>query len=81
MFNGASAEGKLFQAGLSSVQLGCSQTNCNAYKVYVHGVLLVIASNTWSHELALLIPEDRDWLQANSNHVRVETPLFIGTRT
>ena len=70
---------KLFQSPASKCRLGCSVTNCHAYDVYVSGVAMMIASNTWDSELKeLKRDEDRAWLKANSIVVKVGTqPLFI----
>ena len=58
---------KLFQAPPASVRLGCSTTNCHAYDVFVSGVAMIIASNTWVSDVeALKKPEDRRWLADNS---------------
>ena len=72
LFDEASAEmvlrqKKLFQCPPTEVRLGCSVTNCHAYDVFVSGVAMVIASNTWSEELnALEREEDVRWLNSNS---------------
>merc|ERR1712051_441429 len=53
---------KLFQAPAVPVRLGMSTTNCHAYSVFVSGVGLMIASNTWISELQdLTREEDREW--------------------
>ena len=58
---------KLFQAPPTPVLLGCSTTNCHSYDVFVSGIALMIASNTWLSELeALERDEDKQWLKANS---------------
>ena len=55
-----------------------STTNCHAYSVFVSGVGLMIASNTWMSELEeLQREEDREWLMANSVLVKVDSPLFL----
>ena len=57
----------LFQAPPSPVRLGCSTTNCHAYDVFISGVGLMIASNTWKADLAALQQdEDRQWLVDNT---------------
>ena len=70
---------KLFQAPPTPVRLGCSTTNCHAYDVFVSGVGLMIASNTWLADLAAIKrEEDRQWLEANSIVVDVGTvPLWL----
>ena len=59
--------------------MGCSTTNCHAYDVYVAGIAMMIASNTWVSEVkALEREEDRNWLSANSMVVEVgNNPLWI----
>ena len=60
------------------VRLGMSTTNCHAYSVFVSGVGLMIASNTWLAELKeLKREEDREWLSTNSVLVHVDSPLFL----
>ena len=55
-----------------------STTNCHAYSVFVSGVGLMIASNTWMTELEDLQRQgDRDWLMANSVLMKVDSPLWI----
>ena len=69
---------KLFQAPAVPVTLGCSTTNCHAYSVFVSGIGLMIASNTWMAELdQLACDEDRKWLMANSILVQVTSPLYV----
>ena len=59
-------------------RMGASTTNCHAYDVYVSGVAMMIASNTWVSEVAALKRhEDRDWLRDNSMVVEVgKEPLW-----
>ena len=61
------------------VRLGCSTTNCHAYDVFVSGVAMMIASNTWRSELeALKRDEDRQLLKDNSIVVEVGSqPLWL----
>ena len=68
---------KLFQASASVVNLGSSPTNQHLYDVWVHRVMLVVASNRWAFELQDLRHEDANWLQANSVYVRVSRPLWV----
>ena len=69
---------KLFQAPPTPVRLGCSTTNCHAYDVFVSGVAMVIASNTWVSDVKRLKKvEDRRWLRDNAMVVEVgKTPLW-----
>ena len=68
---------KLFQAPLEPVQLGQSSTNCFAYAISCHGVLLVVCSNKWRAELQELSDEDREWLERNQVYVHVTEPLWL----
>ena len=69
---------KLFQAGPAEVQLGCSATNCYAYEVYVHKVMLVLCSNEWRGRLTEISEDDRAWLHANSHFFFADSPLWEG---
>ncbi len=87
LFDDASAEmvlrqKKLFQAPPTAVRLGCSTTNCHAYDVFVSGVAMIIASNTWKSDLAQLgRKEDAEWLKKNSIVVEVGSqPLWVERR-
>jgi hypothetical protein len=62
---------KLFQAGNEPVLCGSSPTNQCSYTINVHGTMLVVASNNWSDQLAMLPDEDHRWLAANSIHLRI----------
>ena len=68
---------KLFQAGASWVTLGASNTNCHAYRCWLHRVRMVICSNTWSGLLDGMSPEDQEWLTSNSMHHQVTEQLWI----
>ena len=60
------------------VRLGMSTTICHAYVVFVSGVGLMIAPNTWMSELEdLKREEDKDWLMANSVLMKVDSPLWV----
>jgi len=67
---------QLFQATCQPVDMGTSQTQCHAYRVCVHGVLLVVTSNVWMSELAACTDEDREWLTGNSYVLEVTEPLW-----
>ena len=67
---------KLFQAPPAMVQLASSATNCFSYQICVHRVLLIVCSNGWQRELQDQVPEDREWLEANSVYVHVSEPLW-----
>ena len=68
---------KLMQCPPALVQLGASATNAFSYKVWVHQKKIVVSSNTWFEELEELVPGDRDWLNANSVVVSVQSPLWV----
>ena len=67
---------KLFQASIDQVTCGSSPTNQHAYQVVVHAACIIVTSNTWSEELAKLSEADREWLSANSLHLRIFGPLW-----
>ena len=67
---------KLFQAGVSEIQLGCSATIIHMYKVCTYATRLVCCSNDWSMHLAALDSQSREWLAANSVHVWCMQPLW-----
>ena len=67
---------KLFQAGVTPVQLGSSSTGIYTYSVFLHAVRLVCCSNEWQRSLAELPVEQQEWLRANSIYVFVESPLW-----
>ena len=71
------AQRKVFQAGNSSVQLGSSATNCHIYTVHVHRVKMVLCTNNWRTEEAVMSLQDVQWLEANSVVVNVQTPLWV----
>ena len=70
------ASRKLFQAGNFEVQLGGSATGCYGYCRYLYRVRMVCCSNVWTRGLADLAPDDRAWVEANSLHVVVDSPLW-----
>ena len=70
------AQRLLFQAGTTLLSLGCSNTNCHSYTVYVHKVRMVLCSNTWTKELEDLTPEDREWIAANSVEQMINEPCW-----
>jgi len=67
---------KLLQASVDPCKLGCSPTQQHTYSVYVSGVRLVIATNTWRADLLELSQEDHEWLSRNSVYVSVTVPLW-----
>ena len=71
---------KLFQCPDAFVALAGSQTNCHSYKVWVHGCLFVVASNSWSEELESLKASDKERLVPNSVHVLAKRP-YVSSHT
>ena len=69
---------KLFQAPPCFIELGCSTTNCHAYRALLSGIRLVICSNGWSEEVeALTSQADKDWLHDNSFLLNVKgDPMY-----
>ena len=70
---------KLFQCSNSIIELGCSTTNCHAYRVLVHRKKFVVASNTWDEELEqvrMSRVSDAEWLEANSVVLHVTEPMW-----
>ena len=69
---------RLFQAPPCFVDLGCSTTNCHKYQVFVSGIMMMVASNTWTQQVAALKHAgDRQWLGANSFVANVTEPLWL----
>ena len=67
---------KLFQAGSSEVQMGCSATNCHSYPVFVWRKKLVLASNCWHESVASLPPDAQDWIKCNSIVLDVTEKMY-----
>ena len=67
----------LFQADIQLIQLGTSATNCHNYTVCCHGIHMVLCTNCWHEEARLLIPEDRDWVFANSIELCIDSPCCL----
>ena len=58
------------------VQIGNSPTNCFLHQFFLHGVKMVIGSNTWTRELEQLAEhDDKEWIKQNSVHVIVDKRL------
>ena len=68
---------KLFQASMNPVTYGSSPTNAHVHTVWLHGVKMVIGSNCWAQELGKLEDTEREWIEANSVYVYVDSPLWI----
>ena len=69
-------ERKVFQCPPVELDLGHSPTGRDVYKVFINGSLLVISTNRWRSELDTRLPEDREWVVANSVYVHVTAPLW-----
>ena len=68
---------KLVQSSSSFVTLGSSSTNMFAYKVMVHKVKMIVASNRFRVELQDLNAADRAWIEDSMVHVDVQEPSFL----
>jgi len=68
---------KAFQAGASPVQMGQSQTGMYTYTVFLHRVMFVLCSNTWTESLAKLKPGDVSWIEANQIYIKIDKHLFL----
>jgi len=71
------AQRKLFQAGSSEVQMGCSAANCHSYPVYVWRKKLVLAGNDWHESVASLPPDDKDWIKCNCIVLDVTEQMWV----
>ena len=67
---------KLFQACCAKVQLGLSPTGQHVYSVFLHRVRLICCSNDWTRKLQQEPEDVQEWLNANSNFVLVDGPLW-----
>ena len=67
---------KLFQAGHSEVQLGCSATNCHSYPVFVWRKKMVLASNCWHESVASLPPDAMDWIKQNCIVLNIKEKMY-----
>jgi hypothetical protein len=63
----------LFQAGPASVDLGQSATNCNAYKVFVYAIPMIICSNDFWKDID---DAGRKYLASNIIYVPVFSPCY-----
>ena len=66
----------LFQGHQLPATMGVSPTNRDSYRLSLHGIGIVIASNTWADDLRKLNHEDATWLEQNAVVVPVLTPLY-----
>ena len=71
------AQRKLFQAGSSEVQMGCSATNCHSYPVYVWRKKLVLAGNDWHESVASLPPDAKEWIKCNCIVLDVKEQMWV----
>ena len=67
---------KLFQAGDAEISMGSSSTNLFAFKIWTHGLRLVVTTNRWSVEVGELPSVDAQWLRMNAVHVVIRRPLY-----
>jgi len=67
---------KIFQGTTQEVSLGHSATNMFTYKVWLHGIKMVITTNRWYEDMAALDESDQAWLEHNSIVVTCTEPLY-----
>jgi hypothetical protein len=67
---------KFFQGTTQEVSLGHSATNMFPYKVWLHGIKMVITTNRWYEDMAALDESDQAWLEHNSIVVTCTEPLY-----
>ena len=65
----------VFQAGLDACLLGQSKTNSLTYSVWLHGVPLIVCTNSWMNDVDT--QADRDWLDSNSTVVEVKKKMWL----
>ena len=68
---------KIMQASNDVAVLGSSPTMQHVYRVRTWRTMIVVTTNTWSAGLHGMPPADYEWLEANSVHVVVTSPLWI----
>ena len=54
----------------------CYSTNCFSYTVYVHGVRMVLCSNTWQDEMTALSSGDAEWIKDSSVVQAIDAPCW-----
>ena len=64
----------VFQAGIDATLLGQSKTNSLSYSVWLHGVALIVSTNSWLHDVT---PSEADWLRKNSLVVEVTDHMWF----
>ncbi len=67
----------LFRGGPRFVEMGGSITKCDAYKVCLYGMALVITTTHWFAEMEKLKEEDQAWLRANTFCLRVSSRMWV----
>ena len=67
---------KLFQGPVDPVAMGQSATNCHAYSIFVHNVMMVCTCNSWCALLDDMSLEDREWIQSNQILVQCQEKLY-----
>lgn len=66
----------VFQAGYDEITLGQSSCQQHAYKVWLHGIALVVSTNAWQDDVKLL-ESQKAWLNSNSFVLKVEEEMWI----
>ena len=68
----------LFQAPQHEITLGTSATSCYAYQVCLWRVRLLLTCNGWFEKLEKLEAADKEWVEANTIVISVDTPMWKG---
>ena len=68
---------RLMQGNIFGGSIGNSATNMFSKRVNTWGLGIIIATNNWESDVALLRDEDREWLKSNCIVVNVTEPLWI----
>jgi hypothetical protein len=71
-----SKQRKLFQCPPTLVTLGQSSTGMLVYSVWVNDCVMIVCSNKWTSILEKMDPQDRDWVKANTTHIKVPESLI-----
>lgn len=67
---------KVFQGTTQEVALGHSGTNIYTYRVWLRNVKLIVTTNRWYEDLAVLQPSDQAWLEQNAIVVQCTQKLY-----
>ena len=67
---------RLAVASVDEVRLGQWATHLPSYKIWFHRIKLVVCSTMWRAMLEQLPSADKEWLNANSIYVCVDSALY-----